>query len=69
MVHIRRHLDSDTLYLPEVAPMIGKDVEIIVVEEPSDEALDQDLTPFFELAGNVDLDYDAVSDLRRISIL
>jgi hypothetical protein len=33
-VRIRRKLDSDTLYLPELRPLIGKTVEIIVLEEP-----------------------------------
>ncbi|MFL5241337.1 MAG: hypothetical protein ACJ8FY_04460 [Gemmataceae bacterium] len=32
-VRIRRKLESDTLYLPELRPMIGKTVEIIVQEE------------------------------------
>jgi hypothetical protein len=31
---IRRRLDSDTLHLPELKPLIGKAVEIIVLEEP-----------------------------------
>jgi len=32
-VRIRRKLDSDTLHLPELKPLIGKNVEIIVLEE------------------------------------
>jgi hypothetical protein len=32
-VRIHRQLDSDTLYLPELKPLIGKNVEIIVLEE------------------------------------
>jgi len=32
-VRIRRRLDSDTLHLPELKPLIGKNVEIIVQEE------------------------------------
>jgi hypothetical protein len=32
-VRIRRQLDSDTLHLPELRPLIGKRVEIIVLEE------------------------------------
>ncbi|GEM_PF-2839561 len=35
MVRIYRKLDSDTLHLPELKPLIGKTVEIIVVEEAS----------------------------------
>ncbi len=30
VVRIKRHLDSDTLYLPELHELIGEDVEIIV---------------------------------------
>lgn len=33
-VRIHRKLDSETLYLPEIRPLIGKIVEIIVREEP-----------------------------------
>ena len=31
-IRIRRKLDSDTLHLPELQPLIGKNVEIIVQE-------------------------------------
>jgi hypothetical protein len=34
-VRIHRTLDSETLYLPEIRPLIGKSVEIIVREESS----------------------------------
>jgi len=33
-VRIRRKLESETLHLPELKPFIGKNVEIIVQEEP-----------------------------------
>jgi hypothetical protein len=32
-IHIRKHLVSETLYLPELKPLVGRTVEIIVVEE------------------------------------
>jgi hypothetical protein len=32
-IHIRRHLTSQVVDLPELAPLVGKTVEIIVVEE------------------------------------
>ncbi len=32
-VRVRRKIESDTLYLPELKPLIGKTVEIIVLEE------------------------------------
>ena len=31
-IHIRRHLDSHVLNLPEITSLVGKDVGIIVVE-------------------------------------
>ena len=34
-VRIHRKIDSETLYLPEIRPLIGKSVEIIVREEPT----------------------------------
>jgi hypothetical protein len=34
-IRIRRTLDSDTLHLPELKPLVGKAVEIIVLEEPA----------------------------------
>src|SRR5688500_13362738 len=34
-IHIRKQLDSETVYLPELKPFIGKTVEIVVREEVS----------------------------------
>lgn len=33
-VRIHRKIESETLHLPELRPLIGKCVEIIVLEEP-----------------------------------
>jgi hypothetical protein len=35
-LRIRTHVDSETLHLPDLKQMIGKDVEIIVLVEPPD---------------------------------
>lgn len=32
-IRIRRRLDSETLCLPELKPLVGKNVEIIVLDE------------------------------------
>lgn len=39
VLHIRRHIDSDTLRIPELRELIGRDVEILVreVEGPDDQ--------------------------------
>lgn len=34
-VHVRRKLESETLHLPELRPLIGKTVDITVVERPA----------------------------------
>jgi hypothetical protein len=34
MIHIKRKLDSETLHLPELKPLIGRTVEITVEEQP-----------------------------------
>jgi hypothetical protein len=34
-IRIRKKLDSDTLYLPELRPLLGQTVEIIVLEDES----------------------------------
>jgi hypothetical protein len=33
-IRIRKMIDSDTLHIPELKEMIGRTVEIIVLEEP-----------------------------------
>lgn len=35
LVHIHKKIDSDTLYLPELRPFLGKSVKIVVQEEVS----------------------------------
>lgn len=39
-IRTHRHLESDTLHLPELQPFIGKDVEIIVIAEQSERPSD-----------------------------
>jgi hypothetical protein len=34
-IRIRKQLQSDTLHLPELQPLIGKTVEIVITEQPS----------------------------------
>jgi hypothetical protein len=33
VIHLHKHLDSETLHVPELKPLVGKNVEIIVREE------------------------------------
>ena len=69
-IRIRTHIDSATLHLPEIKDMIGKDVEIIVIEESSKgNGSKQKLNAFFALAGKIKLDEKAIADLRNHSKL
>ena len=57
-IRVTQKLDSETLYLPQLRPLVGKDVEIIVltVEGRSPVVLREDVAPN-PLAGSV-LRYD-----------
>lgn len=63
-IKIHRHLDSETIHLPELRPLLGKDVAITVVEEATQQG---DLRAFFEAAKNPPVDLDALAELREIS--
>lgn len=67
-VSVRKHLESNTLHLPELDAMLGKDVRIIVVEEVP-LACRPDLSRLESLAGKIDLDYQAIDDLRARSLI
>ncbi len=49
-IHIRHTLSSDTPHLPELAPFIGKTVEI-TVQEASDPARPNRWQPLIDIAG------------------
>ncbi len=66
-VSIHTHLRSETIHQPAAAALVGKNVCIILVEEPARRPL-RDLTPLDRLAGKIDLDFDAMEELRRRSV-
>ena len=71
-VRIRRRVESETLHLPELRPLIGKDVEIIVLEEQSIQEFASsrpDVGKLRELAVQIDYDFSAFERLREISKL
>lgn len=77
-IRIRKRIDSETLHLPELRAMLGKEVEIIVLEEtavPTEEASEPSTTPettpydaFFDLAGKIDYDFDAYKKQRAFDV-
>jgi len=68
-IRIRKRIDSETLTLPELRPMIGETVEIIVLEvEPTPVAEQSGATAYdslFELAGEGAVDSEACRNLRE----
>lgn len=65
-ISIHTHLHSETVHLPEAAELVGKNVRIIVIEEP-EKQLPRNLSALDKLAGRIDLDFDAVQQLRARS--
>jgi hypothetical protein len=66
-ITIHAHLDSDTIRIPELRPMIGKDVEITVRESPSTTPADR--SGFFRMVREVAIDFGALDELREASKL
>ena len=69
MIRIQKKIESETLYLPELKPLIGKTVEIVVREEPSSADRAALYDEFFALAGQDVVDPDAYQRLREASRL
>lgn len=67
MISFHTRLKSEDVHLPDAASLVGKDVRIIVVEEPAN-ATPRDFSALDRLAGKIDLDFAAVDDLRRRSV-
>jgi len=66
-IRIRTRVQSETLRLPELRPLVGKEVEIIVLADGEGER--GDLAPFFAAASDVPVDLSALDDLRKASSL
>lgn len=64
-IHIRRKLDSDTLHLPELQPLIGKTVEIIVREEAEPGAVEGRWKALLDAAGEDLIDPDVYKQYRE----
>jgi hypothetical protein len=63
-ITVKKHLDSDTLRIPELMPLVGKDVEITVRETPGPR---RNRKAFFRAAKNPPVDLDALAQLREVS--
>ena len=72
-IRINTQIDSEILRLPEIRPLIGKNVEIIVLEEwpQADQGgvVHGRYNDFLALAGKNVVDPSALNELRSASIL
>ena len=72
VIRVRRRVDSETLQLPELRELIGKDVEILVLEEPATpgaSAAARDYSALARIAGQDLIDPDAYKELRAASMI
>ncbi len=67
-VRIRKHLDSETLHLPELRPLIGKTVEIVVNEDSTAPVEPGDYSALRDLLNRDVIDPDAYKRLRAGSM-
>ena len=68
-VRVRKHIESETLHLPELSPMIGTDVEIIVLQEEPPPRAGGNFGALAGLAGKDVVDPDAYKELRARSMI
>ena len=64
-------VDSENIHVPELRKFIGKKVEMIIIEEPTvfSEEKNRKMERFFSAAGKVEIDEEAVRQLREESKL
>jgi hypothetical protein len=73
-IRIRKKLESESLYLPELRSLVGKTVEIIVLEEEVDPVVmpgTANFEAFPELAQRIreDYDFDTLRKQREYDLL
>jgi len=73
VIRVRKRVESETLHLPELKEWIGKDVEIIVLEERAATAEPaagkRDYSALAEIAGKDLIDPEAYKELRAASMI
>lgn len=62
-------VESDCLQIPGLSELKGKKVEVQIIESESPADRERRLAPFFNLAGTIEIDIEAVDELRSESIL
>jgi hypothetical protein len=65
-IRVRKKINSETIHLPELRPLIGKTVEIIVREEPAAPAgTEKDWEAWFASAGEDRIDSELYKQYRE----
>ncbi|MGH7202334.1 MAG: hypothetical protein ACREJB_17145 [Planctomycetaceae bacterium] len=62
-IRIRKRIDSETLHLPELRPLIGKTVEIVVREESTE--TEKNWGPLLDAAGQDLVDPNVYKESRE----
>ena len=63
-------INSENIHVPELRRFIGKTVEIIIqASESSNEKKDSKMERFFSAAGKIEIDENAIWQLREVSKL
>jgi hypothetical protein len=72
-IRIHRRVESETLQLPELRDLIGKEVEIVVLEEPGAPSRQPgekpDYSALAQVAGQNLIDPDAYQAFRAASMI
>jgi hypothetical protein len=72
-IRIRRCIDSETLRLPELKGLVGKEVEIVILEEPTlplrQSTEKRDYSALARIAGQGLIDPEAYNDLRAANMI
>ncbi len=70
-IKLQRKIDSEMIHIPELKRFLGKNVEIILLEIPSNEALKskRDIKKFISASNKIDIDENAVELLREKSLI
>ena len=73
VIRVHRCVDSETLQLPELKELMGRKVEILVLEEPSSpppqSAGKRDYSALSQIAGRDLIDPEAYKELRAASMI
>jgi hypothetical protein len=64
-IRIRKTIESETLHLPELKPLIGQTVEIIVLQGPQPGPVHKDWQPLVDAAGQGLIDPEVSKQYRE----